>query len=530
MFIKEIEIFSFGCLENMHFVFSDKFNLIYGPNESGKSTFFAFIKFMFYGTKIKKNPSELSFKNKYMPLNGKPMSGRLIFKASDNHTYILERFCSDTRNEVSLYNLDTSSQLKDTSVLNAVGEFFFGVNADSFSKTAFLSAFSANINDEKSGELITKLSNVFESGSDEVSYRQISDIIKNEISLLSSNKRKKSIIPELESDIQQLGVKIYDTENIIKSSQSLEEDVQSDKIKLEELTLEIDKIKQERDSTLTAKSDNSSTMKFLKLFLISVSLLCIVLMVWYGFLSFIIPALIFIGILIFVIIPYNYNKQKNNIIKKDFTIKDFNDKINILNNQVEMLRIDIAVKTERKNNLTFLKRQLEELQSSMHLLKEKLSKEKEKLCALQLALAALEQAYCDIKSVFAPELTKRTGIALAELTENKYTSVLIEDNFSVNVKTKHGYVDAAMLSRGTIEQIYLAVRLALVELIFNDVHVPLFIDDALAFYDFPRLKSALELLYNMSESRQVFFSTCRVEEYELLKTKQINAFNFERND
>ncbi len=534
MFIKEIEIFSFGCLENKHFVFSDGFNLIYGLNESGKTTLFAFIKFAFYGNKFKKEPNEPSFKQRYMPLSGKPMAGRVVFEDSTGCTYILERFFGGSKNDVSLYNADTSCEIKDTSVLNAVGEHFFGVSSESFSKTIFLSAFSAAVNGEKSGELIAKLSNIFESGSDEVSYRQISDIIKNEISILSSTKRKNAVIPEIESDIQKCGIKLYEVENTLKNANQLSHDIDTDIQKLNELTKYADKL-----NVQTANDEQSyANINHVKSFGVKAIAMLSLFAVFAGLLSLYDSffALIFVLValgdiaLILSFGLYLRKRSKNLLDKKDFTINEFNDKIDMINKQIETLRIDIAVKKERQNSSETVRSEYEEMKKHMSSLKKELLLQNKKLSALNLALKALDCAYDDIKSVFSPELSKRSGDMLAKLTNGKYSSLLIDDNFSANVKGEYGYIGASMLSRGTVEQIYLAVRLALIELVFFDKAIPVFMDDAFAFYDASRLNAALELMYSVSYERQVFFSTCRYEEYKLLTQKQINIIEFERND
>ena len=148
MFIKQINIDSFGCLTNKQIDFSRGFNVIYGPNESGKTTVMAFIVFAFYGTKIKKKNTSLAFKEKYTPWNSGIMSGEIIFEHADA-TYSLKRTYSGEKKEITLFCLDTGDNITDRAILDDVGGYFFKVGAESFYKTVFLSSPSADISGEK---------------------------------------------------------------------------------------------------------------------------------------------------------------------------------------------------------------------------------------------------------------------------------------------------------------------------------------------------------------------------------------------
>ena len=72
MYIKEIDIQTFGGISNKKVEFSNGLNVIYGVNESGKSTVIAFVKFIFYGISGKKTDFR-----RYIPLSGEPMCGSI---------------------------------------------------------------------------------------------------------------------------------------------------------------------------------------------------------------------------------------------------------------------------------------------------------------------------------------------------------------------------------------------------------------------------------------------------------------------
>ena len=67
MLIKKIQVNNFGKLKNKEIELKNGINIIYGENESGKSTLLDFIVSMFYGVNKTKNGKEISNYDKYMP-------------------------------------------------------------------------------------------------------------------------------------------------------------------------------------------------------------------------------------------------------------------------------------------------------------------------------------------------------------------------------------------------------------------------------------------------------------------------------
>ena len=74
MFIKNIQINHFGKLENKNIELTNGINVVYGKNESGKSTLLKFITSIFYGINKNKNGKRISDYDKYMPWNGEEFS------------------------------------------------------------------------------------------------------------------------------------------------------------------------------------------------------------------------------------------------------------------------------------------------------------------------------------------------------------------------------------------------------------------------------------------------------------------------
>ncbi|MBO5556642.1 MAG: hypothetical protein J5927_05605, partial [Oscillospiraceae bacterium] len=131
---------------------------------------------------------------------------------------------------------------------------------------------------------------------------------------------------------------------------------------------------------------------------------------------------------------------------------------------------------------------------------------------ITVALDTLKEADAEIQSRFSPELGRLAAQYMSAVTGGRYEDVLINRDFSARTRTKGDAVarDSEYLSAGTLDLMYLAVRLAVCELALPEGEpCPLIIDDALVNLDETRLKQAMELLKQIARERQVILFTCR---------------------
>ena len=87
MKIENLKINSYGKLENEEINLTDNINIIYGKNESGKSTILRFITNMFYGASKNKKGKNISDYEKFKPWNRLDFSGKLKYKLDNGKTY-----------------------------------------------------------------------------------------------------------------------------------------------------------------------------------------------------------------------------------------------------------------------------------------------------------------------------------------------------------------------------------------------------------------------------------------------------------
>ena len=137
--------------------------------------------------------------------------------------------------------------------------------------------------------------------------------------------------------------------------------------------------------------------------------------------------------------------------------------------------------------------------------------------AIRLAMETLDQANTTLQNRFSPELGRRAAEIFAQLTGSRYSGVVLDRSFRLSAEPAGDPVfrDAALLSAGTLDQLYLAVRLAICDLVLPpEKEVPIVLDDALANFDDDRCAAALEFLKAAAGNRQILLFTCHSREAE----------------
>ena len=147
-------------------------------------------------------------------------------------------------------------------------------------------------------------------------------------------------------------------------------------------------------------------------------------------------------------------------------------------------------------------------------LEDALGRRRLELDAIALAMDVLTQANAQLQERFSPELNRLTGEYMARLTGNKYAAVSLTRELEGFVREEGGVLPrgALWLSKGTADQLYLAVRLAVCRLTVPDA--PIVLDDALAAFDDGRMELALALLKGLGKERQILLFSCHRREGE----------------
>lgn len=149
--------------------------------------------------------------------------------------------------------------------------------------------------------------------------------------------------------------------------------------------------------------------------------------------------------------------------------------------------------------------------------------------ALQLAIRVMQESADELRQNFGPKLSERTAQIFAKLTKNRYRNVAVSKDFSVSVLAEDDvyYRDGGYLSNGTVDQVYFALRLAIVELLAGNEnrHLPMMLDDIFEQYDEGRTEDGLDFLsdYTAGDKEQVIFFTCHRYLFEQAKNRGMDA-------
>lgn len=132
--------------------------------------------------------------------------------------------------------------------------------------------------------------------------------------------------------------------------------------------------------------------------------------------------------------------------------------------------------------------------------------------AIDLAQASLESASRELQRRFAPAITKRAGYFLSRLTGGVYDRIVIGEDLSVQAARSDEITlrSPQWRSEGTGDQMYLALRLAVWEIIAPKC--PIILDDALIRFDQTRMERAMDLLLEIGDRHQILLFSCQDRE------------------
>lgn len=142
---------------------------------------------------------------------------------------------------------------------------------------------------------------------------------------------------------------------------------------------------------------------------------------------------------------------------------------------------------------------------------EKISSQKSYYEVLKIAHDALNTASARLRRNFSGIIETRALEIFSGITNGRYTDVAVSENFDINLQseTDFGSHNVLNMSRGTVDQAYFALRLALYENIGKENGgLPIFLDDVFSQYDDMRAEQGFKYLSGYSENGQIIFFTC----------------------
>ena len=212
-------------------------------------------------------------------------------------------------------------------------------------------------------------------------------------------------------------------------------------------------------------------------------------------------------------IKNNYlNKIKNTEIIKTNNLNEINQEIEKKQKELNMINIKLHELDFDKENVEIKVDNLMEIEEKIVNNNEKIVNLKDLEKSMNLAKTLLEKAYEKMKNTVTPKFTENLSKNINKITNGKYTNVMVQADNGLVVELENGnYVEADRLSVGTIDQLYLSLRLSMTEDLSKE-KMPIILDEAFAYYDTQRLENILTYLANTYPDRQIILFTCTERE------------------
>ena len=633
MMIKRLDA-TFGKLEGESLELHDGLNVISAPNESGKSTWCAFVRAMLYGvdSSERQKAGFLPDKMRFAPWSGSAMQGSMQLESGGRDITITRttKTASAPMREFSAVYTGTSVSVEGLNGNNA-GEMLTGVSRDVFRRSAFVEQGKVAVT--HSAELEKRISAIVSSGDEDCSFTEADGRLRQWQRKRRFNRHGR--LPELEDELshkKQLLAELSDAEQqrenmsaeLERAKQECErieaEVIESRKVVRKEALSSLqgvrnevnaaterhDKAAERRDSCRAAlcacaigerkpeeakaevKTDLENSMKLKERSERKSSpVLAIILMILCGALvaaGFLLPDLMIhafvaaavalaAGIALFIRASrrktekYEAAKQRRKILAKYKAESEadiaasIDEYLELYKNYAEAQRAEkesaeaLAVVRRRQeqaesktltqldftggdNQAAQLSRRLTEARAKCSRISAQMAEHSGRLAAMgdplvlgseisrmeaeyaeisaeydaiALAIDTMRKADEDIQSRFSPALGKLAAEYMQFVTDGKYDGVMLDRDFSATVHEAGGNVprNAEYLSAGTLDLMYLAVRLAVCSLALPEsANCPLIIDDALVNFDADRRRQAMALLEKIAQERQVILFAC----------------------
>ena len=209
-----------------------------------------------------------------------------------------------------------------------------------------------------------------------------------------------------------------------------------------------------------------------------------------------------------------------NLENIDFKLRNLQEELNNKNIELHKLELD------QKN--------IEPKLDNLSKIEEELVNDKEKMLTLQknnlsfiLAKQVLENAYINMKNSVTPKFTEELSKNISNITNGKYNNIRFNDEEGLIVEIENGdYIPASKLSVGTIDQLYLSLRLSMIEDLSKE-SMPIILDETFAYFDDERLENVLKYINDKFKNHQVILLTCTNREKEILDKNLISYNNCE---
>lgn len=487
MWIEKIQIKNFGKFHEKTIDFSEGLNVIYGANESGKTTVHNFITAMLFGIEKSRGRTREDLYSTYEPWNSASYYvGNLVMQI-DGKRFFLERNFYHKEKTAKLENLDDKEELSvefgDLSMLLG------GMTRENYQNTYCIRQAGFLADETLAGALENYMADVSNSGGGSVRLQAAeAELLKKKKAV---EKERKHLAADREGKAERLSMEAQ----ILKKDISVQ--------KNSELAETIARQEEKQQSEQQLKKTKISVNFCIKM------LLCILLLIfgvqWViggagkiaGMLCIILSIVLGIGIIV--------NQRRESLQKVDEIPQELADGLHLMREQWK----------EKENRYYNIEEQLLELAEPSSREVELLEDEQ----ALELAVTVMQKVAAQIYDDVSDELHEAVSKNLSQITGGKYDSIILDEGLHLFIWENGKKIAVNQLSRGTLEQAYLAMRMAVGSILTKEEPMPILLDETFSMYDEKRLADTLQWLAGYPG--QIIMFSCQKRELDILEKLSI---------
>ena len=534
MKIEKLHLQDFGQFHDKDITLAPGMNIICGANEAGKTTTKDFIVGMLYGMEDPSDTTGFAGYEKRKPINGEAYAGSMEVKTEQGE-FLVERNFLRAQKSLAVKDLDTGREITPQNPDTLVGTL---------------------IQTDKSTYMNTLCVGQMELATDRAIADKLNDYIVNMASTRAGDvdavhaidelrqKKQEFSNKELEEKEQELTAKLQldrDFDAEIEAVREEYKQVEASKGKKKEEKLQFTPIKKpsveeeepeeaetepEEEEPLTGRDKDLKMLQqmgnrsildnaFVILF---IGLLIIALFVG---IAYVIPinipqlkmGIMGFGILLVVITMIQVFSRRAKLyrlleemeIEQGFEDAKAEAAVSRTEDDAEWTQKLAALRSKEENIIEQRKEQ-ETYLVEINKLKEQIAANNVENAALDLAIRTIQDLSEEIYDSFGSVLNEQVSALVRRITNDKYTEVRIDDQLKVMVKSGNSYISMDYLSTGTIEQIYLALRLSIANVLIAE-DLPIIIDDIFVTYDYQRLYDTLSCLNEYLNRQIILFTT-----------------------
>ena len=541
MQIKEADIFQFGKLQNKNISFEPGMNVIYGKNEAGKSTLHSFLCAMLFGMEKGRGRSSVTDAySQYEPWHASSFyAGALKFTVGQQKFYLERNFYSKEKTDYLRNELDgeeLSVGFGDLTMLLG------GVSKDSYVSTyditqagaatgnqmvKILAEYLAQASDgSDSGVTVAEAAASLNARKRELQQEQRRADEEREARLKELRLEKKLLEQECEG-IRASIEKYEAMQREFGTGSSMENRSRNSR---EDQEYEVHYADEESGMHAKYHEQTGSTEKTGYILSFVAMLIAILL---FSLKAYITPAFFWTGELAALAVALfsairQYKKNQNRAKLQATSMQT--EQLRKLREQ-EVMEAQMQQKKRLADQmLTEWKDSLREKENRLFNLEEEITRQSvqswaerqraEDIQALELAAQEITRISQSFYEDMQDELNAEISRYVYLFTAGAYDSVRLDEQGQLQILTEGREVRPELLSRGTLEQIYLALRLAVGKVVTKEEPLPILLDEAFAMYDDDRLAQTLQTLSTLQN--QIFLFTCQKREVEMLKKLKLD--------